>query len=66
MAAIPAPLRRATATGPAKPQEQRRPIQPLKERRSWIARWLGRSEPTAYHRCLAVHLHFAGPRSALH
>ncbi len=66
MDAIPAFLRRPTVTRPTKPQEQRRPIQPLLERRSWIARWLGRSEPTAYHRCLAVHLHFAGPRSALH
>ncbi len=66
MAAIPAPLCRVTVNRPAKPQEQPRPIQPLLERRSWIARWLGRSEPTVYQRCLAVHLHFAGPRSALH
>ncbi len=65
MAAIPVPLRLATPTRPAKPQEQHRPTQPLRERSSWLARWLGRREPTTYHRCLAIHLHFAGPRSAL-
>jgi hypothetical protein len=31
----------------------------------WIRRWFARPEPSAYQRCLAVHIHFAGPRSAL-
>lgn len=30
-----------------------------------LFRWRRLPEPTAYHRCLAVHLHFAGPTSAL-
>jgi hypothetical protein len=34
-------------------------------RNSWIKRLLWRQEPTLYQRCLAVHLHFAGPNSAL-
>jgi hypothetical protein len=34
-------------------------------RHSWVNRLLRRQEPTLYQRCLAVHLHFAGPNSAL-
>jgi len=30
-----------------------------------LRRWFRRREPTVFHRCLAVHIHFAGPRSAL-
>jgi hypothetical protein len=34
--------------------------------RSWFGRLLPRRyEPTTFHRCLAIHIHFAGPRSAL-
>jgi hypothetical protein len=33
--------------------------------RSWIGRLLHRRETTTYQRCLAVHIHYAGPRSAL-
>jgi hypothetical protein len=33
--------------------------------RSWIHNLLRPQEPTLFHRCLAVHLHFAGPSSAL-
>jgi hypothetical protein len=52
----------------------RRPIRPLersvtvptvRQRNSWLGRWLGRREPTTYQRCLAIHIHFAGPHSAL-
>jgi hypothetical protein len=48
---------------------KRRPVEgpignPL-TRRSWYDRLIGRRQPTTYHRCLAVHIHFAGPRSAL-
>jgi hypothetical protein len=34
-------------------------------RSSWFARLLRRREPSTYHRCLAIHIHFAGPHSAL-
>ncbi len=34
-------------------------------RLTWLARLLRRRQPTTYHRCLAIHIHFAGPRSAL-
>jgi len=33
--------------------------------RSWLARLWRRRRPTLYQRCLAVHIHYAGPRSAL-
>lgn len=40
------------------------PAQP--ERRPWWKRLLRRKpEPTAYHRCLAVHLHFASKTGGL-
>ena len=47
---------------PRIPDKQRLP-QP--QRNSLVSRWLGRRKPTTYERCLAVHIHFAGPRSAL-
>jgi hypothetical protein len=34
-------------------------------RRTWLGRLLNRQEMTTYQRCLAVHIHYAGPRSAL-
>jgi hypothetical protein len=34
-------------------------------KRPLLRRILGRSEPTTYQRCLAVHLHYASPRSGL-
>jgi hypothetical protein len=34
-------------------------------RSGWLARLLRRRQPTTYHRCLAIHIHFAGPHSAL-
>jgi hypothetical protein len=42
-----------------------RPKTAAQPRHSWIDRLLRRQEPTLYQRCLAVHLHFAGPNSAL-
>ena len=30
-----------------------------------LRRWFRRREPTVFHRCLAVHIHYAGARSAL-
>ncbi len=35
------------------------------ERASWFSRILRRRQPTTYERCLAIHIHYAGPRSAL-
>jgi hypothetical protein len=62
---------RATATSIHRPTPSlaasaaaRRPVQPP-SRRSWLDRWFGRREPTVYERCLAIHIHYAGPRSAL-
>jgi hypothetical protein len=43
-----------------------RPVSVPAPRRSWLGRLLRRREPTAYHRCLAIHIHFAGPHSALY
>ena len=34
-------------------------------RRNWFGRILHRRDTTTYQRCLAVHIHFAGPHSAL-
>ena len=34
-------------------------------RNGWLGRILHRRKTTTYQRCLAVHIHFAGPRSAL-
>jgi hypothetical protein len=33
--------------------------------RPLLKRLFGRAEPTTYHRCLAVHIHHAGPRGGL-
>jgi hypothetical protein len=41
--------------GPAKPAEAGR----------WFGALRRRPEPSTYQRCLAVHIHFAGPRSGL-
>jgi hypothetical protein len=42
-----------------------RPKTAAQPRHSWINRVFRRREPTLYQRCLAVHVHFAGPNSAL-
>jgi len=47
------------------PQHQRRRVAAPPARVSWLGRLLRRREPTTYHRCLAIHIHYAGPRSAL-
>lgn len=50
------------------PQQHERPLAdpvPGAERRPWFDRLLRRRQMTTYQRCLAVHIHFAGPRSAL-
>jgi hypothetical protein len=47
-------------------QQERRPATlPRREPGSLLGRWLGRGQPTTYQRCLAVHIHYAAPRSAL-
>jgi hypothetical protein len=50
---------------PIRPLEHPVTVPPLRQRSSWLGRWLGRPEPTTYQRCLAIHIHFAGPHSAL-
>ena len=50
---------------PARPPERRVTAPPVRQRSSWLGRWLGRREPSTYQRCLAIHIHFAGPHSAL-
>lgn len=39
---------------------------PAKRNATWLGRLLGRRQPSTYQRCLAVHMHFAGPHSALY
>ena len=65
MPAISAPLRLAAPAATPRRPEQRRSAQPPRERGSWLGRWFGRRQPTTYHRCLAIHMYFAAPRSAL-
>ena len=50
---------------PVRPLERPVTVPPVRPRSSWLGRWLGRREPTTYQRCLAIHIHFAGPHSAL-
>jgi hypothetical protein len=55
----PTSLARTTRNPPARAQAE------TTTPRSWLDRLLRRREPTVYHRCLAVHIHHAGPHSAL-
>lgn len=41
------------------------PVQKSSEMKPLISRVFARKEPTAFHRCLAVHMYFAGPRGGL-
>lgn len=50
---------------PARSPERPVAIPAALPRNSWLGRWLGRRQPTTYQRCLAIHIYFAGPRSAL-
>jgi hypothetical protein len=45
-----------------------RPATPVKssENGGWMHRLFARSEPTTFHKCLAVHMASAAPRSAMH
>ncbi len=38
---------------------------PVAKKTSWLAAWRQRREPTLFQRCLAVHIHFAGPRGGM-
>ena len=47
-------------------KQRRSPSASTATGRSWLGRLLPRRrEPTTYQRCLAIHIHFAGPHSAL-
>jgi hypothetical protein len=54
-----------TARPPVRPLERRVPMPMTQPRNSWLPGWLGRRKPTTYQRCLAIHIYFAAPRSAL-
>jgi hypothetical protein len=54
------PRRVARTARVARPQE---PASVAAAAPTWLQRVLGRREPTTYQRCLAVHIHFAGPNS---
>ncbi len=57
---------RWSTVSPVQPARRRLHAEAGSQRRpSWLARLLRRRELTTYQRCLAVHIHFAGPRSAL-
>ena len=38
---------------------------PKAEKSGWLEAWRRRREPSAFQRCLAVHIHFASPRGGL-
>lgn len=57
---------RMSAASVGSPRRQPRSVVGRTDARStWLARLLRRRAPTTYHRCLAIHIHFAGPHSAL-
>jgi hypothetical protein len=61
--AIDAPLEVPQPPRPLLRQPRLAPLAPPSASR--LDRWLGRHKPTTFHRCLAIHIHLAGPRSAL-
>ena len=58
-------LRPNALSAPPRRQEQARAVPKPSARDAWLGLWQRRRQPTTYHRCLAIHIHFAGPRSAL-
>lgn len=52
-------------TAPRRLQHHRQSSPTRRARGHWLSRWFSRHEPTTYQRFLAVHIHFAGPHSAL-
>jgi hypothetical protein len=61
----PATIQLKAPRRPARPLERPVTVPAVRQPNSWLGRWLGRREPTTFHRCLAIHIHFAGPHSAL-
>jgi hypothetical protein len=57
--------------GPGVPIPSRWRLEPARTglkrpaRSPWFGRVLVRPQPTTYQRCLAIHIYYAGPRSAL-
>jgi hypothetical protein len=58
-------IRLSAATLSAPRRQPRVAVVRTDARSGWVARLLRRRQPTTYHRCLAIHIHFAGPHSAL-
>jgi hypothetical protein len=54
---------RAAAPWRVQPVKQQKQAAPAPMRS--ITRFFRRQEPTTFQRCLAIHLHYAGPRSGL-
>jgi hypothetical protein len=50
---------------PSRPLERAATVPTPRQCNSWLGRWLGRRQPTTFQRCLAIHIHYAGPHSAL-
>ena len=65
ISAIDAPLEVPQPPRPLLRPPRARLAPPAPPSPSLLDRWLGRRKPTTFHRCLAIHIHFAGPRSAL-
>lgn len=63
--ARPAPVPVLRARPIPAPVPSVRPVTVPRARRTWFGRLLRRREPTTFHRCLAIHIHFSGPHSAL-
>ena len=65
MSASNAILRLSVPSLGSPPQQRRDAVAMARARQSWLARLVRRRQPTTYQRFLAVHIHFAGPHSAM-
>jgi hypothetical protein len=56
---------RPISSSPGQLAARFRPPAPAERRQGWLGKLIHRRRVTTYQRCLAVHIHYAGPRSAL-